>query len=296
MNLARIRSVAGFEWRGVVYRPSYWLGFLFPIVITALAAGVMMLIPISDPAHPSAKPLGEGLAATPKLLRALVSFGFVFPFLLALILGGGQLLLGMVEERETRVGEVLLASIRADELIAGKLLGLGTAVVLQMFVWSVIVALIAGATPAVRPAIPPLGALVVAGVILMLGEFFLASVFLAAAGFGSSARASQQIMGYCMMITMLPLTVGMQILIQAPHGVAARAMSWFPFTAPVVMSLRVLMASEGVAWLEVAGVAALLFVAALWTARLAARLYRVSLVSAGSGIGWRALLRQARLD
>lgn len=295
MSLARIRTVAAFEWRGVVYQPTYWILFFLPLFGLLVSAGMQVLVIGSAPTGVPERPVEELLDANPMILRLVFAFGFVSPFLLTLFSSFGYLLFATVDERENRVGEVLLASMRADELIAGKLLGLGPALLFQMGVWMLLIAFGAAAIPSLRPAVPGIGILIAAGGILMLGQLFLASAFLAAACLGGSARSSQQIVGFVALLAMIPVTVGGQLFVKEPHGAVAHVLSWFPLTAPLVLSLRLLLAAEGIAWAEVAGVAVFLLVATWWTVRVAARLYRMSLVSAGAGIGWRAALRQARL-
>jgi ABC-2 type transport system permease protein len=290
MRMQRVWSVAAFEWHGVVCQFSYWFTFFLPLLPLFVVAAMRSLS-----TQPAASSIAELVLTKPAAGRVVFAGLFLMPFVLALLSNLNGLLLATVEERENRVGEVLLASIGADELTAGKLLGIGAAVLLQMGTWMSLLVAALVFDPLIRPALPDVRVLVAAGALLLLGQIFMSSVFLAGACLGGSARASQQIVGNCVVLTILPVGFALRFVAVEPHGVVAHALTWFPPSAPLVASLRLLIASDGISWVEISGVFVLLVALTAWTVRTGARLYRMSLVSAGASMGWRAILRQARL-
>ena len=76
------------------------------------------------------------MAARPRrLVRVVVPLVFTVLFLMSVLMTSGYLMQGTATEKENKVVEVLLASANPDEILAGKLLGLGAAGLLQIGVW-----------------------------------------------------------------------------------------------------------------------------------------------------------------
>jgi ABC-2 type transport system permease protein len=192
------------------------------------------------------------------------------------------------------VGEVLLASVRADEIVLGKLLGIGAAVLVQTVLWMLPLALAVHLGAAGDVEMPTVAERIEALGVLMLGGAFMASLFLTAASV-ATGRAAQQVVGLLSLLTNIPFFLATQTMTSTPDGVTAHVLSWFPFTAPITTSFRILAVPDSISTAERVGVAAMLAILTVALVRLAARLLRVTLVSAGAPIGLRAALRQSRL-
>ncbi|MDH3623816.1 MAG: ABC transporter permease [Myxococcales bacterium] len=229
------------------------------------------------------------------LVRTTIPLFLGVLLLTALLSASGYLVQTVSTDKESKIVEVLLASVTSEEIIAGKLFGLGAAGLIQFAVWSsmvVFVALSASAALASVVAIP-WEAIGVAPVLFVLGYLFMGSLMLATAALGANAAESQKLTVGWAMLAVLPLMV-MVILLDEPNGFLGQLMTWIPFTSPLTVILRLAVDSAGIAWWEVIG-SMLMLVLSTWVAiRIGARLFRVGFLLTGSRPSLAELWRQAR--
>ncbi len=240
----------------------------------------------------SPEAIAEALAAVmvPMLLGILL--------MSALLMASGYLVQTIAQDKETKIVEVLLSSATAPELLAGKLLGLGAAGLLQFAVWAALGGSAGVAALALGPLAGvelPVTALATMPLFFLLGYAFLGSVMLASSAFGASAAEAQKLTVGWVLLAIVPLVV-LPALLEAPHGTLGRVLSHVPFSAPIAMVVRLSVDADGVpAWELVAVVIEML----IWTyaaLRIGARFFRVGLLLSGGFPGWRAVLAQARSD
>jgi ABC-2 type transport system permease protein len=187
---------------------------------------------------------------------------------------------GIVEEKENRVMEVLLSSITHEELLRGKMIGLGGAGLTQMLVWALM-----GAAPLafvlprlptsfkVDPSLFPLALLLFA-----LGFMLYGSLIAGLGSLGSSWRESQQITTLVLLIPSIPLLL-IPAILDSPHGGIARTLSWFPPTAPIALMLRAAVEKQPL-WDTVLGIG--LMIIGIWIVqKLSARIFRAGLLMYG---------------
>ena len=216
------------------------------------------------------------------------AFTFIIPYFLAVFLvttifvSSGYLLQSVAEEKESRVIEIIVSSIRPLELMAGKVAGLGALGLTQVLVWMVsaagfsggAVALLAVAGAASIPA-----RVLILGVIYYLLGYTLYAILMAGAGaLGTTMRESQQLAGIFSFFAAVPYMVS-GFLFANPNMLVARVLSFFPLTAPTMMMMRVPLAE--VPWVDVVGSIVVLLIsipAALWAG---AKLFRVGLLIYG---------------
>ena len=200
----------------------------------------------------------------------------------SIFMSSSFLLQSVTTEKESRLVEILLASVEPLELLAGKVVGLGLLGLVQIAVWASsglvlanagTAALVAGAAVALRPELVALGA-----AYFLLGYVFYASLMGAVGALVPTFQDSGPLTFAILFPAWLPFFV-LQSLLESPHGVVARAFSLLPPTAPLVMLLRV--ASGGVPAWEVAASLALLGVGSVAVLALAARLFRASVLLGG---------------
>jgi ABC-2 type transport system permease protein len=229
------------------------------------------------------------------LVRTTIPLFLGILLLTALLSASGYLVQTVSTDKESKIVEVLLSSVTAEEILAGKLFGLGAAGLFQFAVWSsmvIVVALTASAALASVVAIP-WQALAVAPVFFILGYLFLGSLMLATAALGANAAESQKLtMGWAM-LAILPLMV-LVVLLDDPHGILGQAMTWIPFTSPLTVIIRLAVDSSGIAWWEVTGSMVVLLVSTWASIRIGARLFRVGFLLTGSMPTLAELWRQAR--
>jgi ABC-type Na+ efflux pump, permease component len=224
---------------------------------------------------------------TPDPLRLVRRFAlpYIFSMLLMLctLFASSYLLHGIVEEKENRVIEVLLSAATHEELLTGKMLGLGAVGLLQLVLWSgggiALSLVIAAALPeAARAVAVAPGVLATACLMFLLGYALYASLMAGVGSMGTSWRESQQMAGIATLFLVVPLMLITAIL-EDPDGSTARFVSLFPLTAPIGMMLRV--AAGGSSLVEVLICAALLALTTWGVIRLCARLLRLSLLMYG---------------
>ena len=203
---------------------------------------------------------------------------------------GSYILIGVVEEKSTAVVEVLLARIRARELLIGKVLGIGTVALAQLaiIVAAAVTSLaVSGASipSAVWGALPTL-------VIWFVGGFGMYSFLYAMAGAMVSRQEDAQ--AASMPVTMLLMVVYLSVFVFAsdPSLTAATVLSMIPPFAPLVMPLR--MASGEASVLQVVVAIAGMAVTTLLVAVYAARIYTNLVLRRGARIGWAEALRSTR--
>ncbi|HHS97017.1 MAG TPA: ABC transporter permease [Chloroflexi bacterium] len=198
---------------------------------------------LADPIKPELRLLG-GKEEVPG--GAGVLFGFFIPYFLAFFLvmtifvSSGYLLQGVAEEKESRVIEIVVSSVRPVELMAGKVIGLGALGLTQVSVWLGSIWLLSGgaaALMAVAATVIAPRVLLLAAVYYVLG-FVLYAVLMAGVGaLGTTMRESQQLAGIFSMFAMVPYMLS-GFLLANPNVRIARILSYFPLTAPTMMMMR----------------------------------------------------------
>jgi ABC-2 type transport system permease protein len=212
-----------------------------------------------------------------------------FPFALALLLGiaivtGGQYLLqGVAEEKETRILESLLCTVTPDDLMVGKLVGLGSAGLTMVGIWLVFGLSATSSTLAVMKfEFPP--ALVVLGIsYFLLGYLFYASLMTGIGAITNNLREAQQIAIAFTMMNFIPFYAITKIL-NSPNSALTVGMSLFPPTAPTTMMMRLsvsaITGAEVPLW-QVGVSLGLLAATAFVTISLSSKVFRIGLLMYG---------------
>jgi ABC-2 type transport system permease protein len=224
-------------------------------------------------------------------LGSLVPLGVAMVIMLPLFSSGSLLYQSLVKEKEKRVLEILLASAAPRDLLAGKLIGFGAVVLVQYALW-----LLIGAVAVVVAGLNPLehlGALHLStwepAIILsyVVGSFTLYAGIMAGLGAlmpdaaGNHASLTLFLVG---LPTALPIYL-ISAITGAPNGPLATALSLFPLSAPITMIVR--MTSTTVPAWQIAFSLSLLFVTAVGTLRLMARLFRAKTLLSGESLSLR---------
>ena len=208
--------------------------------------------------------------------------------LLAVTMYGNLVLTGVVQEKQTRVAEVLLARMPPRELLAGKVLGIG-AVGLAQF--ALIIATAAVALTAVDAAdTPHVATSVWVWLVLwfVLGYAFYSVVY---AAFGALASRVEDASSTAAPVGILIFAsyFAAMAAVESPESTMTRVLSFVPATAPLVMPVRLTLATVP-AWEVVA--AALLTVTSVWVlVRLAGRIYTGAVLRTGTRIPLRVAWR-----
>ena len=254
----------------------------------------------------SATPLKMGLG----YIAGTMMYFFIFFYSV-------QVMRGVIEEKTSRIVEVIISSVRPYQLMLGKILGIGLVGVVQFLIWIILSSLIyVVVSQFVYPEIfaqqvisGPNGAdlsvlettgifdmvssinfpLVLGGfVFYFFGGYFLYSALFAALGSAIDQEAdSQQFM--------LPVTAPMIIaiitamnVIQEPNGQLAFWMSMIPLTSPITMMIRL---PFGIPLWEIALSGAILVASFFAVVGIASKIYRVGILMYGKKVTWKELYK-----
>ncbi len=229
-------------------------------------------------------------------------FGAIVAFMLymMIMLYGQNVMRSVLEEKMTRVAEVIMASVKPDILLAGKILGVGAVGLTQQIVWvgSAAAFITYGAVMAKAmgmpqmqnmtfPTVPPL--LLVSLVLFFILGYILYSAMFAAVGamVGSQEEVAQA--AQPVVLLLIASIIFFQPILLNPSGTLAVAMSIIPFTAPVIMPVR--MTTIQVPPLELAASLIALAFTCLITIWAAARIYRIGLLMTGKKPNLKELTR-----
>lgn len=199
-----------------------------------------------------------------------------------------SMLNAVIEEKASRISEVLLGSVSPFELMLGKLLG-GTAVSLLLGalyvgcgIW---LAQRSGLGGIVTPSILASFTLFLVLALLMFG-----SIYLAIGAACSDYKQAQTLVMPVMFLGMMPVFFVMPTILEAPSGAVAVGASLFPTTAPFAMLLRLGLQPAPPAWQVVVGIGTTL-ASALFCVWAAARVFRVGLLMQGKPVTFGELAR-----
>jgi ABC-2 type transport system permease protein len=244
---------------------------------------------------------------------AALGLGFFLAMMLymSIMLHGQNVLRGVLEEKTTRVAEVVLASVKPDTLLAGKVLGVGAVGLVQQIAWYGLTALafwflmpfiqakmgpaavvdttaVASAAATAQAAGAPASVaaiglismpLVLAAIgFFLTGFIFYASLYAAAGSMVNSEQEAQQAAMPVIMLLVLTIIFLNPILMNS-NGTLAVVLSWLPFSSPIVMPIRMALGSVPMSHVIGSWLVSLLgCAAAVW---LAARIYRVGMLMYG---------------
>jgi ABC-2 type transport system permease protein len=224
-----------------------------------------------------------------RILGFFVPFGFGFILALSIFTAGGYLLMGLGEEKESRILESVLALVTPDELMLGKLLGLGSAALLLVTAWGSL-ALVTLTTQAPSFGLSPT-VIVVALLYFVVGYLFFGSFMLGMGSVVGTYQEANQIAAMTSFSAMFPFFL-ISSIIDQPTGGLATALSLFPWTAAVTMMMR--LPSGLVPWWQVVLSLLLLAGSAYLMLRFAARIFRIGLLLYGKTPNLPEILRWAR--
>ena len=229
----------------------------------------------------SASPTVELLAPTTEnpLLAYLIAIAFGIVFMMSAVTFGTTIAQSVVEEKQTRIVEILLATVPARTILAGKILG-NSILALAQVVAIAALASVGMLATGQDLLLGELGtALIWFGILFAFGFVLLAALYAALASLVSRQEDIGSVTSPVMMLVMLPY-IGVIVFYDNP--VALAIMSYVPFSAPVGMPMRLYLGTAE--WWEPVlsmGVLAV-SIALVWA--LGARIYEGSILRTGSRV------------
>ena len=206
----------------------------------------------------------------------------------SLLMYGVTTMRSVLEEKSTRVMEILVSSVRPFQLLAGKVLGVGAVGITQLLVWLVSASLLAGqgmimarifgtGTSSLSIHIPP--ALIVSAVLFFLGGYFMFSSLYAAIGaMVSNEQDAQQVQMPVTLVIVASFSL-FGVILGHPNSTTSVILSMIPFFSPILMTMRISLQMPPV-W-QIAVSLAILFATAVGIIYFSARIYRVGVLMYG---------------
>ncbi|MCB0375655.1 MAG: ABC transporter permease [Sinomicrobium sp.] len=254
-------------------------------------------------------------------MKAAIGGGFGYLIMMFIIIYGAFVMRSVIEEKTSRIIEVIISSVKPFQLMLGKIIGTSLAGITQFIIWiisaialSLVVFSVMGVDmaafdgtanlpPETMDAINtasaspgklqlyfnemlkiPWGVLLLSFVIyFILGYLIYSSIYAAIGASVDNETDTQQFMLPVILPLMLAIYVGFFSVFDNPHGPIAVAFSLFPLTSPIVMLMRLSfgIGPEGVHWWQYITSLALLAITFLGIVWLAAKIYRVGILMYG---------------
>src|SRR6516162_4396717 len=213
----------------------------------------------------------------------LVSFTMVMLLYVNVLVYGFAVMRSIIEEKTSRIMEVLLSSVTAKQLLAGKIIGVGAVGLTQALIWLAIAA--AFSVPGMMTArsmlanvhIPAIG-IVAFAVFFLLGYFLYSTMYAAMGAMVNSDQEAQQVQWPAMLPIIFSVVLATPVL-QHPNSPLAFWTSMVPFFAPILMFVRI-MAETPPLW-QIVLCIALLLLTAWGLLGLSSRIYRVGILMYG---------------
>jgi len=204
---------------------------------------------------------------------------------MAVLTGSSTLMSSVAEEKETRMIEMLVTSAAPLSIMSAKLLALGLAALIQIAVW---VSVAVFALPAIIDRIPNGGELTISPDLLVvvltafvLGFFLFSALALFMATLVPSTSDAQRQTGLLSMLLMLPIMF-IGLFINNVGGTLSQIFTYFPFTAPTMIMLRLGLGS--ISGSEIAAALGLVAITAVLLLWVASRVFRAGILLSGQRI------------
>lgn len=233
----------------------------------------------------------EGIKKSSGGLKMMLPMAFMLLLLMSVMTGGQYLLTTTIEEKSSRVMEVLLSAVSPMQLMVGKIVG-------QMCVGLLILTLYSGMGIVSLIALSlahelSIMLIVYLFVFFLIAFFVIASMMAAAGSAVSELREAQTLMTPIMMIVMVPWLLWLPIS-RAPNSLFSVIMSFVPGINPFVMMIRLSSTEPPPTWQVIVAIVigVLTAVVCAWAA---AKIFRIGVLMYGKPPDWRTLIRWVRM-
>jgi ABC-2 type transport system permease protein len=240
------------------------------------------------------------------LIAQLSGFISTFIIYMFIMMYGAMVMQGVIEEKTSRIVEIMVSSVRPFDLMMGKIVGIGLVGLTQIFLWGILVGILLAVGGLFLPGLAPVDAAaslqsggtaidpakewivtlqsfsfvetIIYFIFYFMGGYLLyASIFAAIGSAVNSPEDTQQFMLPVTILLTFALYTGIYS-VENPDGSVAFWCSLIPFTSPVVMIMRI--PFEVPLWQKLVSIT-LLFATAIGLAYFAAKIYRVGILMYG---------------
>lgn len=213
-----------------------------------------------------------------ELMGFMVPFLFVMLLYLPIVLSAQILMRSVLEERNTRMMEVLLSSVSPRQLMMGKILGLGSVGVTQLVFYLLIGYVITIQKGMSVFTVDSLGSFLL---YFLTGYFFYATIFATVGSLFTSEQEAQQVVGMVTIVMIIPVILA-TFFITNPNSLATKVLSFLPPITPFLMILRV--GTKSVALWEIIATTLLMLACIVVMFRLAGRIFQTAVLLYGKRV------------
>lgn len=228
---------------------------------------------------------GSPVEGSNPMVTYFLALGFGIVWMMAAITFGMSIANSVVEEKQTRIVEILLASVTSKALLTGKILGNSAAALVQILLMAGVAFLgmaINGTALPVQNLAAPIGWFIV---LFLVGFVMIAALYAAAASLVSRTEDLANVQQPIMWLVMLPY---MAIIMFSSNPTALTVMSYIPFSAPVAVPMRVFQ-GQGAMWEPVLSLV-ILIATTVAIVLLASKIYDNALLRTGKPVKWKDAL------
>ena len=263
---------------------------------------------------------GEETTRTDGVVKLI--FGFFLGFLLYFFIFayGSMIMMSVMEEKTNRIIEIIISSVKPFHLMTGKIIGVSLAALTQVLIWGVMFFVFSylfstffgistsyntgdlilsaeGNTELSSFTLEmisafmnlPLTNIFIAFIMYFLGGYFLyASIFAAIGAAIDNQADAQQFMIPITLLVVIALYVGILTVPEDPNGIVAQIFSYFPFTSPIVMLMRI---PNGVPIYEQIISLTILFSSVVFMIWIAAKVYRIGILMYGKKLTYGEIIK-----
>jgi ABC-2 type transport system permease protein len=232
----------------------------------------------------------------------IISYFLVLVLYMTLLFYGQIILRGVIEEKSSRVVEIVLSSLKPFQLMAGKIVGIAAVGFTQYAIWALfglaashyskklITRFFPAAASFTMPSIPSY-ILVYFVLFFILGYFLYATMYAAIGSMVNSEKEAQQLIMPVVMFLVVPILL-MMFVIRSPDSTFSVVLSMIPFFSPILMLLRICVLLPP--FPQIAGSIVLLLLSILLMIWLVAKIYRVGILMYGKRPGFAEILKWVR--
>jgi ABC-2 type transport system permease protein len=215
----------------------------------------------------------------------MISYFLGLTIYMAILIYGQVIMRGVIEEKSSRVVEVVLSSLRPFQLMMGKILGIGAVGLTQFSIWTLFgigasfysTSFIPSGVDFAMPSIP-VHVFIYFVVFFILGYFLFATLYAAVGSMVNSEKEAQQFIMPITMFLIIPLVL-MIFIIRAPNSSLSVILSFIPFFTPILMFLRITVLLPSFA--QIGASIVILILTILLMVWLTAKIYRVGILMYG---------------
>lgn len=221
----------------------------------------------------------------------MASMAFSMLLYMTVLLYGQMIGRSIVLEKTNKTVEIMLSSVSSRQLMYGKIIGLGMAALLQYGVWMAMAGIaIKFIGPSLNLSMPEtlsISNMAWLIVFFLLGFFLFSSAYAAIGAAAEDEQNMAQLAWPFIIFLMIPMFTATSI-VNNPSGPFATILSLFPLTSPMVMLIRILVATPG--WIEIALCIIILIASIVGAGNLAARIFRTGILMTGKKFTWKEII------